>query len=164
MTKKEYQAYLGSHHWRMVKQLHRKHGLDSCKVCGCKPVQYHHLNYWCLNNEKIGDLVPLCDKHHEMVHVIEKEKACGLVAAMGALSRQLGIPLGQLTVRPKQGLPVRWQDMGKRKRNKKGRVKKGYWPELKPEKPEPFPVLKERPFVPKWRDYVPSPPPSPWKD
>tara|TARA_R100000152_G_C6736643_1_gene160760 strand:+ start:74 stop:667 length:594 start_codon:yes stop_codon:yes gene_type:complete len=79
-----YQEYLRTNHWKALKkrfyksQLFKSNkkcgeawGMDSsCMSCRCKNnLQVHHNTYKRLGQEYLRDLVALCDKCHQAVHV-----------------------------------------------------------------------------------------------
>lgn len=65
----DYQAYLRSEGWRMLRAavICRAKGL--CERCGKWPVvNVHHLNYERLGREQLGDLLGVCSKCHQELH------------------------------------------------------------------------------------------------
>lgn len=66
---KTYKEYLNSHYWEEAKQRCRESSLPKkCIVCGEKKYELHHRSYARLGAELPEDLVPLCRKHHKIVH------------------------------------------------------------------------------------------------
>ena len=80
MNKIEYQDYLRSEHWQDVRRrfcaskLH--HG--GCYICGSIfNLNLHHKSYTRLGNERLTDLIYLCNPCHKHVHTILKKRASG---------------------------------------------------------------------------------------
>ncbi len=75
MTKNEYNEYLQSEHWKIVKRNFKKLKINKkCFVCGTKiSLQVHHRTYKNLYKEKLTDFIFLCNTHHEEVHQFLKE-------------------------------------------------------------------------------------------
>ena len=69
MNKKKHQAYLQSKHWKEVKRKYARTHEYKCYVCGKRrKLHLHHRTYKRLGNERMSDLVYLCEKHHEELH------------------------------------------------------------------------------------------------
>lgn len=69
-----YAAYIRSSAWRSVKKRYRESRLpQKCLVCGDTQFDLHHRTYKNLGAERLMDLVPLCRKHHEAVHSLQKQ-------------------------------------------------------------------------------------------
>ena len=63
-----YEAYCQSEHWSKVRDRWRSGpGPHRCYVCGDPRYQLHHATYARLGFEEPEDLVPLCDRHHQVV-------------------------------------------------------------------------------------------------
>ena len=73
--KEEYRKYLKSAKWKKKRiQALAYHGAE-CACCGStNKIHIHHISY--LNypgNEKMTDLIPLCEDHHQLVHKLIAE-------------------------------------------------------------------------------------------
>lgn len=59
MTKKEKEVYT----------LTLKMYNGCCAICGSNQVQLHHIRYGAVGRKTyMGNVIPLCKKHHDMVH------------------------------------------------------------------------------------------------
>lgn len=71
-----YQRYLRSPEWRKRRRAALERDRHACQWCGCRyRLQVHHLTYERFGNERLEDLVTLCDDCHKGVHVAEREAA-----------------------------------------------------------------------------------------
>lgn len=62
----EYAAYLKSETWQNKRLERLKLAKFRCSACRSrKEVQVHHLTYARIFQEEMGDLLPLCDTHHD---------------------------------------------------------------------------------------------------
>jgi 5-methylcytosine-specific restriction endonuclease McrA len=78
-SKKVYQKYLESDHWKKVKIDYYRERERICSACGAKRrIQLHHLTYKKVGRERPQDLVPLCQSCHKLVHQILIDKGGGL--------------------------------------------------------------------------------------
>ena len=79
MTNEEYKKYLNSSHWKDVKQRYKASKLiQKCYVCGSKEkIHIHHKSYTRIGNEKLNDLIPLCETCHAKVHKYLRENKSG---------------------------------------------------------------------------------------
>lgn len=73
---KSYNTFLESPYWRRVCDIYRRSSLlRQCWVCDERQYQLHHEDYSILGKElekgNLKKLVPLCDKHHHLVHFDE---------------------------------------------------------------------------------------------
>lgn len=70
----EYRTYIRSNQWRRTRERYWKSGLPtSCYVCDAprhKGMHLHHRTYKNLGNERLMDLVPLCEWCHEYIHTV----------------------------------------------------------------------------------------------
>ena len=87
---KKYDDYISSAAWRAK----RKQKLESvghcCQVIGCKlreELECHHLTYKRFGDERMDDLVILCDIHHAIVHFQDKMAKCGCKVTKPVLNR-----------------------------------------------------------------------------
>src|SRR5467141_2546368 len=69
-----YYAYIKSDHWKVRKELFFEHHARECAVCGSPYVDLHHVFYDDYGKEQDMDLVPLCRRDHEALHVAVKTK------------------------------------------------------------------------------------------
>jgi hypothetical protein len=76
MTRKEeYHNYLKSPEWKAFRKLAFEHYGRKCSECDrTKTLQIHHKTYDNIFNEKLEDVVVLCEYHHKKVHGIKTEK------------------------------------------------------------------------------------------
>jgi hypothetical protein len=64
-----YGAYLRSSHWRGVRGRYERSKLPQhCYLCGAEKFQLHQRSYARLGNERLTDLLPLCQPCHNEVH------------------------------------------------------------------------------------------------
>lgn len=69
-----YEKYLQSPHWKQIKWLYRGSNLPQyCLGCNSKRFHLHHRSYIRLGQERIGDLIPLCEDCHKKVHEYQKD-------------------------------------------------------------------------------------------
>lgn len=75
MNVEQYKLYLNSPQWRDRKNKCLVDYDYRCHVCGCtswrREMNVHHLHYLNVGNEHPEDIVPLCIKHHVMIHEME---------------------------------------------------------------------------------------------
>jgi hypothetical protein len=68
MTRAEYQKYLASREWAVLKRQVRERSRGKCERCHRRPhEQTHHLTYERLGAELLEDLQGLCETCHEYV-------------------------------------------------------------------------------------------------
>jgi len=76
-AKVNYYEYIMSDAWRRKRKAYWASNLrKDCFVCGCKRqagFHLHHLTYERLGNERLEDLVPVCEPCHVMIHNNEKK-------------------------------------------------------------------------------------------
>lgn len=67
-----YRDYLNTEHWRRVKERYNNSKLPKkCYVCGCRDnLNLHHKTYKNIGNERLMDLIYLCNEHHNIVHKV----------------------------------------------------------------------------------------------
>ncbi len=114
MTKNEYRVYLASPHWAELRARYRRSGRPQvCVVCGCPWVQLHHGSYARVGRERLRDLVPLCDEHHEEAHRIRaarrKPKATASAKQLDYIRRLGGRPAAEMTAKGARRLIGRLQ-------------------------------------------------------
>lgn len=76
-----YKEYLKSKHWQDVKNRYYKSklpkridGVCVCKVCNeKKSLSLHHRTYKNMGNERLNDLILLCQECHHIAHIIHNE-------------------------------------------------------------------------------------------
>jgi hypothetical protein len=78
-SKKEYDKYLNTEHWRNLRLKiaeQRNYKCEKCKKIVRKSYHIHHLTYDNIGKEKDEDLMFLCEKCHNEIHngKIEKRK------------------------------------------------------------------------------------------
>lgn len=65
----KYADYLQSDHWRNFRRAYKKQTKKKlCVICQSSKIEFHHITYIRLGREEFGDVVLLCDGHHEAVH------------------------------------------------------------------------------------------------
>lgn len=65
-----YYAYLQSPHWLTFKARYNASGRSKkCAICKSRKTQLHHRTYERLGSERLDDVIPLCQEHHESVHL-----------------------------------------------------------------------------------------------
>jgi len=70
---KTYNEYLKSDYWKKAKQRYSEtNRLKECLICGNKRYILHHQSYVRLGSERPSDFIPLCQKHHEELHIFLK--------------------------------------------------------------------------------------------
>lgn len=77
---KSYPEYLMSPHWMKVRERYWT-SPDTRKDCMCgetEALHLHHKTYARIGSERLDDLMPLCDRCHAMVHVLEYRGDIGL--------------------------------------------------------------------------------------
>jgi hypothetical protein len=68
MNKSEYQKYLASREWALLKGQVRKRSHGRCERCLCfEYEQTHHLTYERIGEEKLEDLLAVCEPCHEYI-------------------------------------------------------------------------------------------------
>lgn len=71
-TTQTHEAYLKSHYWRKRKAEYFSRNPRQCFLCSkVKNIHLHHRTYVRLNEEIDDDLVRLCGKHHQELHMYE---------------------------------------------------------------------------------------------
>lgn len=72
-----YQEYIRSEAWKAVKIRYLKSKMPKdCGVCGAawsNAMQFHHKTYKNLGNERLMDIVPVCNDCHEVVHRLHEK-------------------------------------------------------------------------------------------
>ena len=64
----KYKDYIASEHWKAVRAAYAASSKPQTCPCGARANHLHHLTYGSLGRERLDDLVPLCEKHHDRVH------------------------------------------------------------------------------------------------
>lgn len=74
-----YNDYIRSPAWRAVKRRYAEQQPWICNICGTEDgLQLHHRTYERVGEERLEDLMPLCEDCHEMVHTLERRGDTGL--------------------------------------------------------------------------------------
>lgn len=71
-TRKQfYQRYMKSSQWAKKKKQYRNSGMpQNCQGCGSDyRLHMHHRSYKRLGNERLHDLVPVCENCHNKIHI-----------------------------------------------------------------------------------------------
>ena len=76
ISRSEYASYIASAAWRATRERYWSSKLPSCCYCCGRPrhagMHLHHRTYKNLGNERLMDLVPLCESCHQEVHYLHK--------------------------------------------------------------------------------------------
>lgn len=78
-SKEEHRKYINSDLWKAKREEALAHHGHRCASCGTtENIQIHHISYLRLNNngpgkETMEDLIPLCGRHHQLVHKLITE-------------------------------------------------------------------------------------------
>lgn len=81
---RSYRQYLLSMVWESKKKQYRTTGLpQECGVCGDPQVDLHHRTYKTLGQERMTDLVPLCQEHHQDAHELDRRMLAAGVQHQG---------------------------------------------------------------------------------
>ncbi len=67
MNPSEYQRYLCSREWALLKEQVRERSHGKCERCGGPYSQVHHLTYERIGHELPTDLIGVCDPCHEFL-------------------------------------------------------------------------------------------------
>lgn len=63
-----YQRYLASREWSLIREKVRERSGDRCEHCCGAPQQaVHHLTYARVGNERLGDLLAVCEPCHDFL-------------------------------------------------------------------------------------------------
>ncbi len=69
MNRYDYQKYLQSTHWRKVKRDYAKQFKRVCYLCASEDnLELHHVTYERIGNERLTDVVYLCEICHGFIH------------------------------------------------------------------------------------------------
>lgn len=70
MTREEYMAYMKSPEWKAIRAERLKLDDSTCQHCGAcyVPLQIHHITYKRLGEERLEDLISLCETCHKKEH------------------------------------------------------------------------------------------------
>lgn len=69
---KEYNDYIKSIHWQNKKLEYFRFHDKRCMECGNhKSIQLHHLTYEHIGNERLSELIPLCEMCHKSIHAVD---------------------------------------------------------------------------------------------
>ena len=72
MNKEEYGEYLKSGAWSNTRNKCLSKNGHRCFICGCtsllRRLDVHHLHYRTVGREGMGDILPLCEWNHKIVH------------------------------------------------------------------------------------------------
>ncbi|MGY5851469.1 HNH endonuclease [Salegentibacter sp. F14] len=65
----KYREYLKSDKWQEIRKLVLERDDYKCRKCNIKPATaVHHLTYNNVGNEKLSELISICDECHEEIH------------------------------------------------------------------------------------------------
>jgi hypothetical protein len=68
-----YDTYLASDHWKDLRKRYAESDLPQTCFCKRAAFQLHHITYRRLGEERLNDLVPVCEEHHRQFHQDFKE-------------------------------------------------------------------------------------------
>jgi hypothetical protein len=72
-----YDAYIQSKAWQQTRQRYLDSGQPiDCRVCGkawFSGMHFHHMTYERLGDERLSDIVPVCENCHTMIHRLQRE-------------------------------------------------------------------------------------------
>jgi hypothetical protein len=75
MDTQRYEKYMATKEWQRKRKEKLKEANYQCEKCGtAKNLHVHHINYDHLGFESLEELVVLCEKHHDSVHVHDNAK------------------------------------------------------------------------------------------
>lgn len=81
---KNYRKRLRKGKWKKIRELFYKEHKPVCSVVGCNifKVDLHHFSYERMGKkDEVNDLIPLCRKHHNQVHELQKKEGLTLLEA-----------------------------------------------------------------------------------
>ncbi len=67
-SKDVYSEYLNSDEWKNIRDIRMMYDKEICSDCYNHATEVHHITYQRLGNEKLGDLVSLCNLCHKKRH------------------------------------------------------------------------------------------------
>lgn len=68
-----YDDYIKSKHWQDKKQEYFRFHDRQCIECGSiKAIHLHHMTYEHIGNERLSELIPLCEMCHKATHSADK--------------------------------------------------------------------------------------------
>jgi 5-methylcytosine-specific restriction endonuclease McrA len=79
----EYKAYLKSPEWKAKRKQVLKRDNYICQECGDRAWQVHHKTYKRIFNERLSDLISLCEDCHREIHNIKPKK----ISIFGSIGR-----------------------------------------------------------------------------
>lgn len=69
MSYVDYDTYLNSPEWRVLRRIVLEAAEQRCVICdGTRALQVHHRDYTRLGEERLADLTVLCDDCHAVFH------------------------------------------------------------------------------------------------
>ena len=86
-----YRDYLKTDHWKNTRERYKQSKFKyKCIACGTdKKLNLHHKSYKRVGNERLTDLVWLCEECHLKVHVKEKESTKNLWTVTRKVSKKI---------------------------------------------------------------------------
>lgn len=70
--KLEHEIYLKTDKWKLIRSQVLERDCETCQKCGNPGWQIHHLTYIRWRNERLEDLITLCDECHRLEHLAKK--------------------------------------------------------------------------------------------
>lgn len=74
MTKGEYQRYLHSWRWRIIRAVVLALNCRRCAMCDRLATEVHHRSYDRIGHERLTDLTPVCSECHRQFHNARRNK------------------------------------------------------------------------------------------
>lgn len=93
----EYAEYMRSPAWAAKRErwkAHRTRYQRRCRACGVRNYHLHHRTYVRLGREYLRDLVPLCERHHDSLHALQRRTGWSLESASRRYLAWAGIRRG----------------------------------------------------------------------
>lgn len=88
MPKNEYANYMNSARWTAFREVALARAKRRCRACSSPDdLHVHHLTYERLGNERLEDVVVLCENCHDIVHRIERTTSQDLISATNTVTR-----------------------------------------------------------------------------
>lgn len=112
----DHAAYMQSPRWEARKARYFRAHRRRCHLCdGEHRIHLHHLSYEHLGDEPDGDLMPLCESCHELVHLYAKQRPTLELrdATMFAIAH---IRAGRVEVRPRVDAWETWKQQERARR------------------------------------------------
>lgn len=91
----DYLRYIDSKEWELKRIEKFREAGKRCEACGSsKKIHVHHLTYARLFNERLSDLMVLCEKHHDEIELHYREKRIKKIGKVKKLRAKTFLLLG----------------------------------------------------------------------